>query len=99
MKIYRGIKELLNSFDDIPEHGWISIDDAFSIQDDIEALTFYIAENEEEEFDLEDHYSEFLEAPTFKDIVTNKRDHNPNVALKDIVGAVNYYFEHDDFED
>lgn len=99
MKSYHGIKGLLDSFDEIPESGWISIKEAFSEQDDTEALTFYIAENIEEKIDLEDNYDGFLEAPTFKDIVTNKQDHNPNVTLNEIIHAVNYYFEHDDFED
>ena len=99
MKIFNGLKELLSAFNDIPDSGWISVLEDFSTKENVEKISYYIAETEEEQFDLEDNYEDFLEAPTFKDIVINKREHNPNVSLEDIAGAVIYYLEKDDFED
>lgn len=99
MKEIIGFEKLLGSVDGLPDSGWIGVNKSFSTKNEIEKLTFYVPENEDEEFDIEDNYEEFLELPTFKDIVSNKLEHHPNATLKDILGAVAYYFNNDDFED
>lgn len=99
MKVYHGLKELLSAFDDIPDSDWISVLEDFSTKESVEKISYYIAESEEEQFDLEDNYDDFLEAPTFKDIVINKRNHHPHASLGDIANAIIYYLEKDDFED
>lgn len=99
MKVYVGFSELLDRFETLPDSGWIGTKESFSMESDIRGWTFYAPENQEEDFDIEDNYNEFIEAPTFKDIVSNKREHHPNATQVDIIKAIKHYYEYDDFED
>lgn len=99
MKKYTGFKDILENYKELPDSGWIGIKDDFSDREDIKTLNFYVPENIAEKIDIEDNYEEFLEAPTFKDIVSNKLEHHPKSTLDEILGAVVYYFNNDDFED
>ena len=48
---------------------------------------------------MEEKRSTFLETPIFKDIVINKRSYNQQATEDEILGAVIYYLENDDFQD
>ncbi|MGP0838100.1 DUF7716 domain-containing protein [Serratia sp. CY85251] len=65
----------------------------------IETARYYLAETPDEDDDMEDEYKTWLEYPTFRAIIENKIDHNPAVGEKELLQAVVYYLENDDFQD
>ncbi|MHC5178238.1 DUF7716 domain-containing protein [Serratia rhizosphaerae] len=101
MIVINGFSELLKMKDGLPDVGWLYVSPSFSLssEEDIVNGSYYIAENEDEEMDFEESYGTFLEAPIFKDIVINKRNHNQQATEDEILGAVIYYLENDDFQD
>ncbi|EMD1655004.1 DUF7716 domain-containing protein [Pluralibacter gergoviae] len=101
MKIIKGFSELLKKYDALPVTGWIFIDEDVDIssKEDLKKHNYYLPENDDEEFEMEDERSTFIEAPTFKDIVINKRTHNQKATGDEILDAVIYYLENDDFQD
>ncbi|QNK33664.1 hypothetical protein HF675_06300 [Serratia sp. JUb9] len=101
MIVINGFSELLKMKDGLPDVGWLYVSPSFSLssEEGIVNGSYYIAENEDEEMDFEESYGTFLEAPIFKDIVINKRNHNQQATEDEILGAVIYYLENDDFQD
>lgn len=101
MRVIKGFDALLNGYESLPESGWLFIDEDFDIvsEEDIVAKNYYISESDSEEIDMEDSYSTFLESPTFKDVVINKTNHHPKATIGEIISAVIYYLENDDFLD
>ena len=68
----------------------------------IESANYYLAETREEYDDMDeqkDKYRSWLEYATFLDIISNKLEHHPNASEDDLLEAVIYYLEEDDFLD
>lgn len=101
MIVINGFNKLLQMKDGLPDVGWLYVSPSFSLssEEDIVNGRYYIAENEDEEMDFEDNYGTFLEAPIFKAIIDNKLEHNPASGSGELLYAVRYYLENDDFQD
>lgn len=101
MVIIKGFDDLLKDYKSLPDAGWLFIDEDFDVisKDDILNKNYYLSQNDDEEAGMEDSHSTFLESPTFKDILINKINHNPKATRGEIIKAVIYYLENDDFLD
>ncbi|CAI0692534.1 hypothetical protein FCL49_01715 [Serratia proteamaculans] len=101
MKVINGFAELLKVYDSLPNSGWIFIDHDFdtSSKSDLLNRDYYLSENDDEEFEMEEDKSTFLESPIFKDIVINKLKHNQQASKDEMLDAAIYYLENDDFLD
>ncbi|HEI8866648.1 TPA: hypothetical protein SLG40_002153 [Serratia odorifera] len=101
MIVINGFNQLLQMKDGLPGVGWLYVSPSFSLssEEDIVNGIYYIAENEDEEMDFEDNYGTFLEAPIFKAIIDNKLEHSPASESVELLEAVRYYLENDDFQD
>ena len=105
MKTATGFANLLKISKNIPEsEGWyIFVDSDFDdTKKCIESANYYLTETEEEDDDMDeqkDKYLAWLEYATFLDIISNKLDHHPNASEDDLIEAVIYYLEEDDFLD
>lgn len=99
----KGLVNLIAYGEKIIEPRWYFVDKKFgrSSKGDISNSNYYIAENDDEEFDLEDDvkYKTFLDSATFKAIIDNKFEHHPNASTDELLEAVIYYLEEDDFLD
>lgn len=99
----KGLIELLAYSVKVTEPRWYFVDRKFnnSSKDDILKSTYYIADNDEEEFDLEDNieYKTFLDSATFRAIIDNKLKHHPNATKDELLDAISYYLKEDDFLD
>lgn len=101
MIVINGFDELLTKRDEIPDVGWLYVEESFDLKSkkDINQGKYFIAQDEDEEIDLEENYGTFLEAPIFKAIVENKLEHHPDSGKDDFLNAVVHYLENDDFLD
>lgn len=101
MKTISGFENLLKERSDLPDYGWIYIDKHFDTESrsDITSGKYYISESDEDEMLLEGSYSTFLEAPIFNAVVENKLSNTPNLGSDELIDAVIYYLENDDFQD
>ena len=105
MKTATGFANLLKISKNIPEsEGWyIFVDSDFDdTKKCIESANYYLTETEEEDDDMDeqkDKYRSWLEYATFLDIISNKLEHHPNASEDDLLEAVIYYLEEDDFLD
>ncbi|MCL2896672.1 DUF7716 domain-containing protein [Brenneria tiliae] len=98
MKTIKGFDGLLSVYKDLPKVGGFYVDEDFlNNKDAIESSNYYLAESEDEE--MEDNYKTWLEYPTFKAIILNKLDHHPKSSKDDLLNAIIYYLENDDFLD
>lgn len=99
----KGLVNLIAYGEKITEPRWYFVDKEFgnSSKSDISNSNYYIAEDDDEEFDLEDDvkYKTFLDSATFKAIIDNKLEHHPNASTDELLEAVIYYIEEDDFLD
>ncbi|AKH62252.1 hypothetical protein GPY51_15640 [Photorhabdus laumondii subsp. laumondii] len=101
MKTISGFDQLLSLYKQLPDVGWIYIDKDFDTEStqDILNKNYYLAENDDEEFDMDETHGTFLECPMFADIIDNKLEHNPNAIKEDLIEAVIHYLVYDDFLD
>ncbi|HEI8866652.1 TPA: hypothetical protein SLG40_002160 [Serratia odorifera] len=100
MKTVNGFKELLAIYKGLPKVGGFFVDEGFvNRAEHIETARYYLAETPYEDDDMEDDYKTWLEYPTFRAIIENKIEHNPGVGEKELLQAVVYYLENDDFQD
>lgn len=103
MRTIKGFNNLLTEVKTLPDVGWLYVDVDFSLdsKEDILEKNYYIAENRDESFDMEENQGikTFLEAPTFSDIIENKFAHHPSATKEELIEAVIYYLEEDDFLD
>jgi len=68
----------------------------------IESANYYLSETRDEDDDMDeqkDKYRSWLEYVTFWAIIDNKLEHHPNASEYDLIEAVIYYLEQDDFLD
>ena len=105
MKTATGFTNLLKISKNIPESEglYIFVDSDFDdTKKCIESANYYLTETQEEDDNMdeqEDKYRSWLEYATFLDIISNKLDHHPNASEDDLIEAVIYYRELDDFLD
>ena len=114
MQHYKTIKELIKDYKQLPYPGIIYIEgekkDNYQ-----EAAFWVLSSNEDKEQNsVETKYGEVPESLAqfevayfsgvgiFQDIIDNKLDHNESLTTKDtdvLLGAIEHYFEYDDFQD
>ncbi|WP_120807103.1 hypothetical protein [Yersinia sp. IP36721] len=101
MIVITGFDNLLKKYEELPDVGWLYIETTFDFESeaDIANGKYYISENDDEEMDFEENYDTFLEAPIFKAIIENKLGHHPKSKKEELLEAVVYYLENDDFLD
>ena len=105
MKTATGFTNLLKISKNIPnfEVWYIFVDSDFDdTKKCIESANYYLSETTEEDDDMdeqEDKYRSWLDYAIFLDIIDNKLDHHPNASEDDLIEAVIYYLEEDDFLD
>ena len=66
------------------------------------SATYYLSETREEDDKMdeqEDKYKSWLEYSTFLAIIDNKLEHHPNATNTELLDAIVYYLEEDDFLD
>ena len=99
MIVINGFEELIKKRDSLPNVGWIYVEDSFNLSsvEDIKKRKYFIVENEDEEMDCEENYATFLESPMFKAVINNRLNHHPNSSKEELLEAVTYYLEEDDF--
>ncbi|OCG41263.1 hypothetical protein A9G29_07655 [Gilliamella sp. Fer2-1] len=99
----KGLADLIAHNVTATESKWYFVDKKFnnSLKDDILNSNYYIADDDEEEFDLEDNikYKTFLDSATFQSIIYNKLEHHPNATTDQLLDAIIYYLKEDDFLD
>ncbi|XTZ39046.1 DUF7716 domain-containing protein [Salmonella enterica] len=100
MIVIKGFEELLRQYENLSDVGWSYVTTSFDLdsQKDILNGSYYLAENEDEEMDLEENYGTFLEVSIFKAIIENQIEHHPDSESNDFLEAVRYYLEKDDFQ-
>ena len=99
----KGISGLLKVFKGLEEPWCFFVSVGFKNEvDDIKKGNYFLAETEEEFDELDDmpdKYQPWLEYQIFRAIVENKLNHHPQATNDDILDAVVYYLEEDDFMD
>jgi hypothetical protein len=99
----KGLADLIAHNVTVTESKWYFVDKKFnnSLKDDILNSNYYITDDDEEEFDLEDNikYKTFLDSATFQSIIYNKLEHHPNATTDQLLDAIIYYLKEDDFLD
>ncbi|NEN76054.1 hypothetical protein F9B74_06925 [Pelistega sp. NLN82] len=107
MKTFENFNELLKTINHLP-HTWIFTDKPLkiSLENILKFNKYYIPDyieeyGEYEECDMEESglYDSFIECQTFKAIIDNKLEHNPNSTMNELAEAVLYYLKNDDFLD
>lgn len=100
MKIIKGLDGLLSIYKTLPKVGGFYVDDNFvNDANVINNSNYYLPESEDEDEDMENSYRTWLEYPTFRDIIDNKFKHHPNATKDELLDAIIYYLEEDDFLD
>ncbi len=99
MKKIIGIQALLGERDTLPPTGWIFVDkdlDKTSLAA-LDSASFYLPEDEDDEFYGEDHLGTWLEAPTFRHVLALREKNLARPAAADYARAAIHYIEKDDF--
>ncbi|CCP08162.1 hypothetical protein BN440_3157 [Erwinia amylovora MR1] len=68
----------------------------------IDTASYYLPESDDELEDMDemtDKYKTWLDYQTFAAIIENKLEHHPNATRDELLEAVIYYLEEDDFLD
>ena len=100
MKTIKGFDGLLSIYKSLPKVGGFYVDNNFINEvGAIKKSNYYLPDSEEEDDDMESSYKTWLEYPTFRDIIENKLSHNPHATKNELLDAVFYYLEEDDFLD
>lgn len=100
MKAIKGFEGLLSIYKELPKVGGFYVDEIFNNDKNmILKSNYYLAESEGEDDEMEDDYKAWLEYPTFKAIIENKLEHHPGSEKEDLLDAVIYYLENDEFLD
>ncbi|WP_445497320.1 DUF7716 domain-containing protein [Photorhabdus sp. SF281] len=103
MKIINGFDGLLKVYKELDEAWCFFVDIGFVNESNyISKASYYLPETEDELEDMdemEDKYKGWLEYQTFIAIINNKLEHHPNATRDELLEAVIYYLEEDDFLD
>lgn len=99
MRTFSGIDGLLAQRDTFPDSGWIFVEKDVDIisEAQLRACQFFIAEYEDEEFDMEDTHGTWLEAPMFLAIVQQRQEKNRAAPVTEIIAAAIHYLDRDTF--
>lgn len=105
MKNINGFDELLKHAKNkmLPDSGWIYVNKNFDLKATTDFFNglYLIPENRDESFEMEenDNIKTLLESPTLSDIIDNKFEHHPESSNDELLEAIIYYLEEDDFLD
>ena len=114
MQHYRTIKELIKDYKQLPYLGGIYIEGEKKDNYQEAAFWVLSSKEKKEQDSVETKYGEVPESLAqfevayfsgvgiFQDIIGNKFDHNESLTTEDtdvLLGAIEHYFEYDDFQD
>ena len=114
MQHYKTIKELIKDYKQLPYPGIIYIEGAKKDNYEESEFWVLSSKEKKEQDSVETKYGEvpeslaqfevayFSEVGIFQDIIDNKFDHNELLTTEDtdvLLGAIEHYFEYDDFQD
>ncbi|AHN79222.1 hypothetical protein ITQ18_003193 [Salmonella enterica subsp. enterica serovar Tennessee] len=103
MKTIVGFDGLLSIYKERPEAWYFFTDVTMdNKKESIRTGIFYLPDTRDEEEDMDDmsdKYKGWLEYATFLAIIDNKLEHHPKASNEDLLDAVIYYLEEDDFLD
>lgn len=114
MQHYKTIKELIKDYKQLPYPGIIYIEGAKQDNYQEAAFWVLSSKEKKEQDSVETKYGEVPESlaqfevayfsgvDIFQDIIDNKFDHNESLTTEDtevLLGAIEHYFEYDDFQD
>ncbi|MGF6147050.1 Uncharacterised protein [Kingella potus] len=98
-----GIKNLIDSKENLSDYGFIYTlrNDDVETREGLLKCTFLLPENENDELLIESNkdYKNWLESPTFTDVVNNYMENHSDAATHSLINAVLHYWNHDDFLD
>jgi len=114
MQHYKTIKELIKDYKQLPYPGIIYIEGEKKDNYEESEFWVLSSKEKKEQDSVETKYGEvpeslaqfevayFSEVGIFQDIIDNKFDHNEFLTTEDtdvLLGAIEHYFEYDDFQD
>ena len=114
MQHYKTIKELIKDYKQLPYPSIIYIEGAKQDNYQEAAFWVLSSKEKKEQDSVETKYGEVPESlaqfevayfsgvDIFQDIIDNKFDHNESLTTEDtevLLGAIEHYFEYDDFQD
>ena len=114
MQYYKTIKELIKDYKQLPYPGIIYIEGAKKDNYEESEFWVLSSKEKKEQDSVETKYGEVPESLAqfevayfsgvgiFQDIIDNKFDHNELLTTEDtdvLLGAIEHYFEYDDFQD
>ena len=114
MQHYKTIKELIKDYKQLPYPGIIYIEGEKKDNYEESEFWVLSSKEKKEQDSVETKYGEvpeslaqfdvtyFSEVGIFQDIIDNKFDHNELLTTEDtnvLLGAIEHYFEYDDFQD
>ncbi|WP_213134045.1 DUF7716 domain-containing protein [Citrobacter sp. FP75] len=103
MKMIEGFEGLLRIYKELDVPWCFFVDTSFRNNIDfIRTSSYYIAESDDEFDEMDDtpnKYKPWLEYQVFQAIIDNKLEHYPDASNEDLLDAVIYYLEEDDFLD
>jgi hypothetical protein len=99
MKEYSGFAALIADRHTLPDPAWIFVDKATNTEDaeSLRNATYYVPENDDDEFDGEERLSTVVECPILLDILELREKNLPNPSLDQYLEALTHYLEYDDF--
>lgn len=98
-----GIKNLIDSKENLLGYGFLYTlkNDDVETAEGLLKCTFLLPENESDEFFIENSkdYQNWLEFPTFIDIIDNYIENYSDATTNSLINAVLHYWDNDDFLD
>ena len=98
-----GIKNLIDSKENLLGYGFLYTlkNDDVETAEGLLKCTFLLPETESDEFFIENNkdYQNWLEFPTFIDIIDNYIENHSDATTNSLINAVLNYWAHDDFLD
>jgi len=103
MRTITGIDGLVSIYNERPEAWYFFTDiNMDNKKESIRIGVFYLPDTRDEEEDMDemtDKYKGWLEYATFLAIFDNKLDHHPTASKEELLEAIIYYLEEDDYLD
>ena len=98
-----GIKNLIDSKESLLGYGFLYTlkNNDVETAEGLLKYTFLLPETESDEFFIENNkdYQNWLEFPTFIDIIDNYIENQSDATTNSLINAVLHYWDHDDFLD
>ena len=103
MSKFIGIKKLIDSKESLLGYGFLYTlkNNDVETAEGLLKYTFLLPETESDEFFIENNkdYQNWLEFPTFIDIIDNYIENHSDATTNSLINAVLHYWDHDDFLD